>query len=88
MCLNLARIEAGLPPNAEAYWKLEGDLPRERLDQLAATVAVPEFGPMKDAALAVLDLYRDLATGLATTHGLTYPAELDEVLSTRLRGLG
>jgi predicted nucleotidyltransferase len=87
MCINLARLEAGLPADNEAYWKLEGAIPAERLDQLAATVAVPEFGAMKDAALAVLDLYRDLALGLAAAHGVAYPAELDQVLSAQLRRL-
>jgi hypothetical protein len=87
MCINLARLEAGLPAENEAYWKLEGAIPAERLDQLAATVAAPEFGPMKDAALAVLDLYRDLASGLATAHGVAYPAELDGMLSAQLRDL-
>ncbi|MGZ8512928.1 MAG: aminoglycoside 6-adenylyltransferase [Candidatus Limnocylindria bacterium] len=86
-CLNLARLEAGLPAEDEAYWKLDEAIPEKRLAALAATTAAPEFAPMKDAALAVVDLYRDLATGLATAHGVAYPTELDRLLTARLRGL-
>jgi predicted nucleotidyltransferase len=87
MCLNLARLEAGAPPEDEAYWKVDEALPPERLASLQGTVAPPEIGPMLTAASAVLDLYRELATALASAHGVPYPADLDRLISDRLRAL-
>ena len=87
MYLNLARIEAGQAPEDEAYWKLDEALPPERLTALRATVAPLEMGPMRDAALALLDRYRELARTLAERHGVGYPDELDRLISDRLRGL-
>ena len=40
---------------------------------------------MRDAALALIDLYRELAPAVAATHGIEYPTELDRILSDRLR---
>lgn len=88
MCLNLARLEAGVQSEDEAYWKVEEAVPAERLASLHATVAPPEFGPMIAAAGAVLDLYRELAIPLAAKHGVPYPSELDRLVSDRLRELG
>jgi predicted nucleotidyltransferase len=87
MYLNLARIEAGHAPEDEAYWKLEEALPLERLEALRATVAPPEIGPMRDAALTLLDRYRELSRTLGERHGVPYPGELDRLISDRLRGL-
>lgn len=87
MCLNLARIEAGVPTEDEAYWKLDEALPRERLAALHATVTPPALAAMRGAAEAILALYRDLARPLAAAHGVAYPAELDALLSRRLGDL-
>jgi predicted nucleotidyltransferase len=85
--LNLARIEAGQAPEDEAYWKLHDALPAKRLAELRATVAPPEIGPMRDAALSLLDRYREVARKLAERDGVPYPDELDRLISGRLRSL-
>jgi predicted nucleotidyltransferase len=87
MCLNLARMEAGVPPEDEAYWKVDDAVPADRLASLRATLAPPEIGPMTAAASAVLDLYRELAVPLADRHRVPYPAALDRLVSGRLSGL-
>jgi predicted nucleotidyltransferase len=87
LCLDLARLEAGVPPEEEAYWKVDEALPPERLALLHATVAPPEIGPIQRAAWALLDLYRQVAIPLATSHAMPYPYELDRLLSSRLSAL-
>jgi hypothetical protein len=42
---------------------------------------------MLTAASALLDLYRELAIPLSAKHGLPYPADLDRLLSDRLRAV-
>jgi hypothetical protein len=85
MCLDLARLEAGVSPEDEAYWKVDEALPPERLDALRATVAEPQIGAMLTATSAVLERYRELARSLGMRHGVPYPTELDRLLSDRLR---
>jgi predicted nucleotidyltransferase len=87
MVINLARIEAGQEPDDEAYWKLDETLPPSRLDALHATVAPPEPVPMLEAAVAVLELYRDVARPLAVRHAVAYPNRLDRLLTARLEAL-
>jgi len=87
MVLNLARLEIGLEPDDEAYWKVDGTLEPDRLAALQATAASLDLGPMRDAGLALIDLYREVASTLAARHGIEYPTELDRLLSDRLRGL-
>ncbi len=87
MVLNLARLEIGLEPDDEAYWKVDGALEPDRLAGLQATAASLDLGPMRDAGLALIDLYREVASTLAARHGIEYPTELDRLLSDRLRGL-
>ncbi len=87
MILNLARLEIGLEPDDEAYWKVDGALEPDRLAALQATAASLDLAPMRDAGLALIDLYREVAPTLAARHGIEYPTELDRLLSDRLRGL-
>lgn len=87
MVLNLARLEIGLEPDDEAYWKVDGALKPDRLAALQATAASPDLEPMRDAGVALIDLYREVAPTLAASHGIEYPTELDRLLSDRLRGL-
>jgi predicted nucleotidyltransferase len=87
MYLNLARIDAGQAPEDEAYWKLDEALTPERLAGLRETFAPPEIGPMRGAALVLLDRYRELARTLGERHGVPYPDELDRLISDRLRAL-
>ena len=39
---------------------------------------------MRDAAIALVDLYRELATAVAAEHGIAYPTDLDRLMSARL----
>jgi predicted nucleotidyltransferase len=70
-----------------AYGQLDEVLPAERLAALSATVALPEPAAMRRAAEAILALYRDIARRLVAAEGIAYPAELDALLSRRLRDL-
>ena len=88
VCLALARLEAGIQADDEPYWKVDGALPEERLAAVRATVVAPEIGPMRDAALALVDLYRDIARAVAADHGIDYPADLDRLVSGRLQTAG
>ena len=85
MVINLARLEAGAQPDDEAYWKVDETVPAHRLAALAATVAPPEIAPMRAAAIALVDLYREIATVVAARHGIGYPEALDRLLTDRLR---
>jgi len=85
--IGLARVTAGAEEDDEPYWKIDGALPGERLAALRATVAPPELGPMRAAALAIIALYRELAGPLAKANGVVYPAELDRLLTRRLEEL-
>jgi hypothetical protein len=42
---------------------------------------------MRQAALILVRFYREVAPLLAQTHGITYPAALDRVMSARLEEL-
>ncbi|MEO5886976.1 MAG: aminoglycoside 6-adenylyltransferase [Anaerolineales bacterium] len=86
-CINLARLrnnfldqEAG----EEGYFKLEKAIPVEQLSALKATYCPMEEGAMLEAADVMVRFFRKLATGLATTHGITYPECLDKVMFERL----
>ena len=85
--IGLARVAAGAEEDDEPYWKIDEALPGERLAALRATVAPPELGPMRAAALAIIALYRELAGPLAKANGVVYPAELDRLLTSRLEEL-
>ena len=87
VCLNLARLQAGLTAEDEAYWKVEEAVSAELLRDLRATVTELEREPMLDAALALTRFYRELAPGLAAAHGIAYPTELDDLVSARLQAL-
>lgn len=42
---------------------------------------------MLQAALVIVHFYQELAVPLAQTHGITYPDDLDRVMSDRLETL-
>jgi hypothetical protein len=88
VCLDLARLDSGVPlEEGEPYWKVDEALGAELLGRLAVTVVPLKLEPMRSAALTLVDRYRELAQPLAMRHGLPYPAELDALLTERLRGL-
>ena len=86
--IGMARLQSGAADeDGEPYWKVDDVLPSELLATLRATVSPPELRPMRDAALAIIALYRTLAGPIAKAHGIVYPAELDRLLTRRLEEL-
>ncbi|HET6820589.1 MAG TPA: aminoglycoside 6-adenylyltransferase [Candidatus Limnocylindria bacterium] len=85
ICLRLARLSAGLPPeDDEPYWKVDRALDAALLERLRVTVRPAELPAMSHAAGELLDIYRSLARPLAERHGLVYPERLDALVSARL----
>jgi predicted nucleotidyltransferase len=86
-CVNLARLRHNFAAEADSYDKVEQALPVEELSALQATCCPLEPGVMLQAALVLVRFYREVAPVLARTHGITYPAILDRVMSARLEKL-
>jgi hypothetical protein len=86
-CLNLARLRQNFSISAEDYEKVELYLPLEWLSPLQATFCPLESDAILQSALVIIRFYRELAQFLAQTHDMTYPAELDRVMSERLEKL-
>ena len=84
-CLNLARLREDPSAPAEGFEKVDTALGPDQLARFEATLCPLEPRAMLEAALAIVDLYRDLAPELARSHGVPYPADLDRLMSARLR---
>jgi hypothetical protein len=88
--VNLARLRhnfSDVEVGEEAYFKVDRALPTEQLAPLQTTFCPREPSAMLQAALVIVRFYQELAPGLAQTHGVMYPADLDRVLSDRLQRL-
>jgi predicted nucleotidyltransferase len=83
-CVNLARMRQAFSAPAEGYEKVEQALPADQLSPLQTTYCPLEQSAMFQAALVIVQFYRELAAPLAQQHGITYPADLDSVMCTRL----
>jgi len=86
-CVNLARLRQNFSAGAEGYEKLEQAIAVEQLSPLQATFCPLEQGAMLQAALLIVRFYQELAPPLARAHGITYPADLERVMSDRLEQL-
>jgi predicted nucleotidyltransferase len=89
-CMNLARLRNNFSDTdigEEGYFKIENALPIEQLSSLQATFPPMEQSAMLQAALVIVDFYRELAPALAQTHGIPYPDGLERVLFARLENL-
>jgi predicted nucleotidyltransferase len=86
-CVNLARIEQHVEIQEEPYEKLDQAISTNELAALRSTFPPMERGPMLRAVLDILAFYRELAPRAAREHGLTYPAELERLMSSRLDAL-
>ena len=86
-CVNLARLDQDFLAATDGYEKLEQAVRVERLSSLQATFCPMERGPMLDAALTIVRLYRELAPPLARTHGIAYPDGLERPILDRLKEL-
>jgi predicted nucleotidyltransferase len=89
-CINLARLRHNFSDpevGSDSYWKLDQALPIEQLWPLRATYGALDRGAMLQAALALVQFYRELAVELAQAHGIAYPAALERVMLERLEQL-
>jgi len=90
MCVGLARLKNDFSDSdveEEVYFKIENAMPIEGLSPLQKTFCPMEKDAMLQSARIIVRFYRDLASGLATTHGITYPERLERVMVDRLEKL-
>jgi predicted nucleotidyltransferase len=87
-CVSLARLRhnfSDADAGKEVYFKIEHALPTEQLASLQATFCPMEAGAMLQAAWVIVHFYQAVAPPLARAHGITYPVDLERVLSDRLQ---
>jgi predicted nucleotidyltransferase len=83
-CVNLIRIEQNVEAQEEAYEKLDQAISTTRLSALQTSVSPMERGAMLRAAVEIVNFFRERAPVVASAYGLTYPAELEELMCARL----
>ena len=89
-CINLSRLQNNFSDQEvgdEGYFKIEQAIPAEQLSALKATCCPMEAAVMLESVDVIVHFFRDIAIGLATTHGIAYPERLDEVISQELERL-
>ncbi len=89
-CVSLARLKHDFEEDldrAEPYFKVDQTLPNEALLPLMVTCVSREPHGMIAAARGIVRFYLDLALPLAQVHRLTYPAELEYMMTERLKNL-
>jgi predicted nucleotidyltransferase len=86
-CVNLARLEQRTPAQEEPYEKLDQAISTTALSGLEATFCPMERGAMLRAGRDIVGFYRGIAPRVARAHGLTYPLELERLMSGRLDAL-
>ncbi|MCI0554126.1 MAG: aminoglycoside 6-adenylyltransferase [Anaerolineae bacterium] len=89
-CINLVRLQNNFLDQdigEEGYFKIEDAILVEQLSVLKATYCPMEENAMLESAEIIVRFFRDIATGLATRHGITYPERLDKVMVERLEKL-
>lgn len=83
ICVNLARLRHNFADEGvgeEPFFKIEGAMPVEQLAPLQATFCPLELEAIRQAGAVLVQFYREAATALAASHGLSYPATLDRVM--------
>jgi hypothetical protein len=83
-CVKLARIEQDVIVEDEPYWKLDVEISTEPLDALRSTFVGFERDAMLRAALNLVAFFRERAPDVARSNGLTYPTDLDRLVSGHL----
>lgn len=89
ICVNLARLRHNFADEGvgeEPFFKIEQALPVEQLAPLQATFCPLELAAIRQAGAVILQFYREVATALAASHGLTYPAALEKVMLAERNG--
>ena len=91
ICVGLARLKNDFSDSdveeEEVYFKIENAMPIEELSPLQKTFCPMEKDAMLQAALVIVRFYRNLATSLAATQGITYPERLEKVMVEKLEKL-
>ncbi|MDP9185110.1 MAG: hypothetical protein M3O29_05530 [Actinomycetota bacterium] len=82
--MKLARIEQDVIVEDEPYWKLDVEISTGRLDALRSTFVPFERDVMLKSAHDVVTFFRERAPGVARSNGLTYPTDLDRLISGHL----
>ena len=85
--MNLARIDQGVERQDEPYWKLDDEISTEPLAGLRSTFCAMERDSMLRSAHDVVAFFRERAPAVARTYGLSYPADLDSLISGHLYDL-
>ncbi len=86
-CVNLLRLEhdfADPDVGMDCYFKVEDQVPSERLATLRETVCLMQPQAMLRAAHALVGVYKAVASPLAAAHGLSYPNALERTVLDRL----
>ena len=89
-CINLLRLKNNFSDQEigeEGYFKIEKAIAVEQLWALEMTYCPVEKDAMLESAFVVVRFFRDIATGLASTHGIIYPERLDQVIVEKLESL-
>lgn len=89
-CMNLARFRNDFSDpdvGEEGYFKIENALPVEHLSALQMTFPPLEQHVMIQAAIDIINFYKELAPPLAQAHGIAYPAQLEQMMVERLEKL-
>jgi predicted nucleotidyltransferase len=91
-CMSLVRLQQDLSATdavEDPYFKVEEAIPASNLAlaPLQATICPMEPGAMLRSALAIIAFYHDVAHLLVERYGLSYPANLERIMLTRLERL-
>ena len=89
-CVNLVRLRHNFldaKVGEEPYFKIEKALPIEQLLPLQVTYCPMEYEAMLQAALVIFRFYQDVAPTLAQAYGLTYQADLEQMMISQLEEL-
>lgn len=91
MCVVLARLRYDFSDpyagGGEPYFKIEHALPAKALSPLETTFCPMAYGAMLQAARVLCRFYRDVASGLAEAHNLTYQHDLERMMIGQLGAL-
>jgi hypothetical protein len=85
--MNLMRFRRDPLGELCGHEKVDQALPAEDLALLATTYTVIERDALLHAGRTLAQRYQDLARSLAAVAGLAYPAELEQIMLTRLTNL-
>jgi predicted nucleotidyltransferase len=83
-CVNLVRLEHGVPSETEPYWKIDTEISTVTLEPLRSTVVEIEPRALAEAAADLVTFFGIHGRAVAAGHGLGYPEELERLMRTHL----